>query len=1303
MPDRSIDRSMFPIRCRERKKTTGNDDDQRVESIDHRGGVNLENGRSILTARSNERTVALGVVSARQCATTATTTTMATTTAREVAPEILSQFWTLASEDGDARRRACEALVGALRGEHRRRDDASGKSGGGGARGEERRRDDDDDDDDDDEDEEEETNGRASEGVKEYALRRLTRGLSSGRGGARQGFALALCELACEPSGPSPKEALRALDANLAPITKGTKGMEARDILLGRLFGAAAVARALESRKDVGEEERVECGASVVERARALAKEKAYLAEPAAACVIEVKNSLGIKTFASVAERVEGLGEWLSADCSAEAGADTLWLACELYDALPAKMRETIGCVPQTASSGGKKASKGGVNWAEMFTRTHLRKISNALTEGANTHPRVHSAWEMMLREAKKVGGNVQLWETVCEDGLFVSGSHHKRFLGFRIFDSMLSEAEAHEIPALFSANFVKCLLNNLSSPDNYLHECAVDCLARIVAFASDTKTDSEKKIAVIAALQRQGPTRFDNVTKTNAVQDLVKGLDADDATRYMESMYDVVTTTPEQDPDVLGTEEELASALANGAGQKRRLWALEQMAGLSAMLPKEKTVELMQFMLFHAFYKLSGKATKAKSRVPDFIRKNPLGEPTGSVRTACATRFLAMINSNIRAQRSAANKDDESKVEVVDLLTEAVTFCRDLEKDKSIEMFDAIPGEYQEVRDELFKALDACDASEDDLAAKVTPLIRVLSLLQVSDWREFTPALQDLPRCVGELIDAKKKKRSKKGDEEEPQAIDVLTDILFSLLAQPSALLRDVVEHTFKAVSGRVSKEGIQDMLRIIAGPEVTDEGDEDEEEDDLLTEADDSDDSEAEDSEEEEDDDSDDDSDDDDSEGEEDHGEANEAEIAAMRAAASKVLGTTNDDDDDDSESEDMDDAAMFRIDKLLAEAFKSRQQDLMRKKNLKRATRDFKFRVISLFELYAKAQPGSAYLPGAAVTLLDATREALGKQDPQSTQLAERLASLISKHISHARDLPELIGDEVTAESLQAGLKSIIVATNKGAGEAKVFNRASSAAAAYLLRVLEAVVLHESGAKAPATGEEVASSNSVACFREALEMFKSKRSKLKTSFFSQMFAKHPALAAALLPELFGLVALDADKANARGEFLRLEALKLVNPVIQSSKKRYPSLAKSVKKSIKLVSASLAAAIAAPYKNKNTRADACQQVAVCIESLDRLLGDTSIKSIIDVDAITDAIAKQMSKPPAIPQKASKAFARICNLLGCAVPDVEMREASDDEDVDGGDSDSDIAPEKPEKKRKKSAGDKSAKKKKKK
>jgi len=214
----------------------------------------------------------------------------------------------------------------------------------------------------------------------------------------------------------------------------------------------------------------------------------------------------------------------------------------------------------------------------------------------------------------------------------------------------------------------------------------------------------------------------------------------------------------------------------------------------------------------------------------------------------------------------------------------------------------------------------------------------------------------------------------------------------------------------------------------------------------------------------------------------------------------------------------------------------------------------------------------------------------------------------------------------------------------------------------------------------------------------------MFKSKKSRLKTGFFSQIFVRHPALASALLPELFELVAQDADKANARGEFLRLEGLKLVTPVIQAGKKRYPSLAKSAKKSMKTISQSLAAVVSAPYKNKNTRADACQQAANCIESLNRLLGDVEIKTLVDVDAIVDAIAKQMSRPPALPQKAQKAFGRICALLGRDVPNVRVQDvANDDENDDDDSSDSEQeAPKKKSKKRASTDGDKPKKKQKK-
>ena len=149
--------------------------------------------------------------------------------------EILAHFWSLSADDSETRKRACEALMRDLR--------AAAAADGAMAT---RRSDDGEDD---------------GADARAYALRRLTRGLSSGRAGARQGFALALSELATFAATPA--EALDALDANVAPITKATKGQEARDILLGRLFGAAAIGLALGGREDVREEERRRCGAEV--------------------------------------------------------------------------------------------------------------------------------------------------------------------------------------------------------------------------------------------------------------------------------------------------------------------------------------------------------------------------------------------------------------------------------------------------------------------------------------------------------------------------------------------------------------------------------------------------------------------------------------------------------------------------------------------------------------------------------------------------------------------------------------------------------------------------------------------------------------------------------------------------------------------------------------------------------------------------------------------------------------------------------------------------------------------------------
>ena len=109
-------------------------------------------------------------------------------------------------------------------------------------------------------------------------------------------------------------------------------------------------------------------------------------------------------------------------------------------------------------------------------------------------------------------------------------------------------------------------------------------------------------------------------------------------------------------------------------------------------------------------------------------------------------------------------------------------------------------------------------------------------------------------------------------------------------------------------------------------------------------------------------------------------------------------------------------MDDDAMFSIDKRRwARRSSRRRDDITRKKSLVRATRDFKFRVLALLELYARAQPGSPWLPGTALPLLGAMQTALAAGTPQASALAERIGGVLTKHVCHARDLPNDAGTE------------------------------------------------------------------------------------------------------------------------------------------------------------------------------------------------------------------------------------------------------------------------------------------------
>jgi DNA polymerase phi len=56
------------------------------------------------------------------------------------------------------------------------------------------------------------------------------------------------------------------------------------------------------------------------------------------------------------------------------------------------------------------------------------------------------------------------------------------RYLGFQLFTLLLPVLPADQVPTLFSANFMRCMVNNLGKEQTLLHPIASKCLTNVSA-----------------------------------------------------------------------------------------------------------------------------------------------------------------------------------------------------------------------------------------------------------------------------------------------------------------------------------------------------------------------------------------------------------------------------------------------------------------------------------------------------------------------------------------------------------------------------------------------------------------------------------------------------------------------------------------------------------------------------------------------------------------------------------------------------------------------------------------------------
>ena len=189
-----------------------------------------------------------------------------------------------------------------------------------------------------------------------------------------------------------------------------------------------------------------------------------------------------------------------------------------------------------------------------------LKDSDSAEEDGASSStgswkPQLHFVWTTILDSYFPSSANLpdqapfQEFFRVCVDGelhpfailkkiswiesLFANASSPERkYWGFQFFALALPLLPAEQMPLVFTPNFMRCWMNNLSSSDRYLHRAAQQ-IAKVVQEV--IRKNPKVGFTLLSQLVgKHGRPDFDKVTKTKTVESIMGSLNLEGVKEYV-------------------------------------------------------------------------------------------------------------------------------------------------------------------------------------------------------------------------------------------------------------------------------------------------------------------------------------------------------------------------------------------------------------------------------------------------------------------------------------------------------------------------------------------------------------------------------------------------------------------------------------------------------------------------------------------------------------------------------------------------------------------------------------------------
>ncbi|KAM8991491.1 myb-binding protein 1A [Ara ararauna] len=959
--------------------------------------------------------------------------------------------------------------------------------------------------------------GRKDDELK-YTLKRLVEGLGATREAARPGFSLALAQVLQAFEEIPICSVLEQIKEkhNLEKVKKKL----VRNAAFGNFFGVMALFQSGRLVKD----QNALLGS--IQLLQQLANHQAHLRDLPRRTLIDIMSEVPESVFEEV------LFSILQSDlASAFASPENLHLLLVGIQKFPSVLKP-------------KKLKKlfGSPTVVNEENIPRLIELLQSAAKSEKRDKKLPSVAFDLLQVSLKENAFELFWEEGVENVLLKEKSGPVSYMCYRLLGSALPLLSLDQLQMVLKGKVMQHYGEHVVTtqlPDRF--KFAPEMEGYIEEFLSSCD-DSERQLAVMigfSTLTNQGNPVFSSSSR------VVRHLQPVVLQKYVDWLKDMFLR-PDLDCclDFSSNRQKQNKENANIAQHKiarLRKWIIHRLANIiESTVKKEESLvmDISRFCFFHAFFEAKKKTSQINEAKA--LPAEPLDEQAHSVAENYFFGLLQTLNTMTvlgDTEKAAALREKHIHGVTADgklwifLLVEYASKLLSSEHVKAVKPFTK---EQRDAWERTLQSVKKLQKQNKADSAKVVAFQQLLLLMAIHLFKnqsETMDVLSDLLNCTERAFSKEAKK--KKTDNTEPGWVEVMVEILLSLLAQPSLLIRRISKSVFVRICPNLTKRGLQLILDVLDPYQEQNEESAVvvmEESDKKIKSEQDTDEEENEDS-----------SDEGDSESDSGDEEKNEEVDDDFRSQLMNVLQAGNSLAADESDEE-LDDEAMMALDKNISALFAEQQKRVQAKKDEKDRIRkekilrrDYKIKVLDLIEAFLTKQSENPLVFDIIEPLLRVIEQCMSTDsDKQEVDFLKKTANIFRNSLCRMRQYCKRVDD--LQEDLHAFVERLVKKACKHTDSSVALYYFS--ASLYLLKVLKGNTSDKSSIPTPlpekqnSTIPQASQLLSTGCldmervtavYQQALTQFLTKRnSALTSSMFHDLFRRFPIMCKPLVDTL-------------------------------------------------------------------------------------------------------------------------------------------------------------------------------------